>query len=203
MSMKVKTAVIVVGLLAAVGLFNYAIKMDPNQLAERGVGHDAHSHGDEHADEEGKPGPEDLMQPIGPEDAPVLIQVLVGDTNELEMPLRPMMTRVAAGYPNLVRVEFIDPKSEEYKQLREKTGGAVTGLLINGEMVKEIPEAKLGFVTFQGSPTFEEWSEEDVHLAVEHELEQKGIEFTPQVEHDHPGAGAQMGHEHSHEGHDH
>lgn len=186
MSKRTKTILIVVGLLAAVGLFNYLIQMDPTQLAARGVGRDAHSHGDEQDDHEGQPGEVDLRQPIGPEEAPVVIQVLAASPGEIEMPLRPMMSAIVADYPGLLRIEFPAPDSDEFTEAVKQAGGVPMGLLINGEMIKEIPEAKLGFVTFQGSPAFEEWSELDVRLAVEHELEEAGVEFTPKVEHGHP-----------------
>jgi len=205
MSTKMKTVLIVVGLLVAVGLANkYVINMDPAQLAARGVGKDAHSHGDEHEGvEEGKPGEEDLRQPMGPEGAPVLIQVLATGMTELEMPLRPMMSSLSGAYPQFVRIEFPAPGTDEYTEAVKKAGGVETGLLVNGEMIKEIPEAKLGFITFQGSPTFDEWTEQDLRLAVEHELEKAGIEFTPTVEHAHQAEGGGGGEADAHVGHDH
>ncbi len=203
MSMKMKTVLIVVGLLVIVALFNrFIIRMDPTQLAARGVGKDAHSHGDE-AVEEGKPGEVDLRQPMGPEGAPVLIQVLATGMTELEMPLRPMMSSLSGVYPQFVRIEFPAPASEEFKKLVEQAQGMTTGLMINGEMIKEIPEAKLGFITFQGTPTFDEWTEQDLRLAVEHELEKAGIEFTPQVEHADPAADPHAGEADPHAGHSH
>jgi len=202
--MKVKTLLIVVGLLAAVSLANkYIIKMDPEQLVERGVGKDAHSHGHDHGDEEGKPGEEDLRQPLGPEGAPVLVQVLATGITELEMPLRPMMTALSQTYPDHVRIEFPATDSEEFKKLVEQAHGMPTGLIINGEMIKEVPEAKLGFVTFQGTPTMEDWTEQDLRLVVEHELEKAGVEFTPTVQHAHEAAGGGGGEGHSHAGHNH
>ena len=193
------------GLLVAVGLANkYIIKMDPTQLAARGVGKDAHSHGDEHEGvEEGKPGEEDLRTPMGPEGAPVLIQVLAADITQLETPLRPMMSSLSGAYPQFVRIEFPGPESEEFKKLVEQAQGMTTGLLINGEMIKEVPEAKLGFITFQGSPTFEEWTEQDLRLAVEHELEKAGVEFTSTLEQGHQAEGGGGGEADAHAGHDH
>jgi hypothetical protein len=205
MSKKAKTALIVVALLVGIGAFNYIIKMDPTQLAARGVGKDPHSHGDDDHDqehEEGAPTFEDMLKPIGPESAAVTIKVLWNDPQEIEGVLRPMLSSVAASYEGHVRVEFIDPGSDEHEQIKEEvTGGIGVGLLINGEMIKEIPEADLGILAFAGSTTFEEWSEKDLRLAVEHELEDRGIEFEPTVQHDHGGA-----HGHApdpHAGHDH
>ncbi|MFW5867773.1 MAG: hypothetical protein ACOCX2_08160 [Armatimonadota bacterium] len=187
MSKKAKTALVVVALLVGIGAFNYLIKMDPTQLAARGVGQDPHSHDDDgHEHEEDAPTFEDMLKPIGPEDAAVTIEVLWGDPQEVQGVLRPMLSGVAASYPDHVRVEFVAPDSERHQQVTEEiTEGIGVGLLINGEMIKQVPEADLGVIAFAGSPTFEEWSEKDVRLAVEHELEDQGIEFDPTVEHDH------------------
>jgi hypothetical protein len=206
MSTKVKTILIVVVLLVGIAGFNYFIKMDPTQLAARGVGKDPHAHDHAHDEEGDHETPEitveDLTMPIGPEDAPVKIEVLWQNRGELEQALRPMLSSIASAYGGHVRVEFIDPASEEYKRLVEEVSeGMPSGLLINGEMIKDIPEADLGFVAFSGSPSFQEWTAHDLQLAIEHELEKNGIEFEPQVEHDHSG---QAGHGHgSHAGHGH
>lgn len=206
MSKKAKTALIVIGLLVVVAGFNYVIKMDPTQLAERGVGADPHSHGHEHEEEAG-PTPEDMMMPIGPEDAPVKVTVLWADPADLEQAFRPMLSSVAASYEGNVRVEFVDPKSDEYQELVEGAASGIrTGLLINGEMIKEVPEADLGMLAFSGSPLMEQWGEKDVRLAVEHELEAAGVAFEPQVEHDHGGpmGAGHTGHDHgAHAGHTH
>ncbi|MFO8081647.1 MAG: hypothetical protein R6V07_15270 [Armatimonadota bacterium] len=205
MSKKMKTGLVVVALLVGIGAFNYIINMDPTQLAARGVGKDAHSHGDDdhdHENEEGAPTFEDMLKPIGPEDAAVTIEVLWGDPQEVQGVLRPMLTGVASSYPDHVRVEFVDPDSERHQQITEEiTEGIGVGLLINGEMIKQIPEADLGVLAFAGSPTFEEWSEKDLRLAVEHELEDRGIDFEPTVEHDHRAAPGQAPDPHA--GHDH
>lgn len=194
MSTKMKTVIVVVVLLVGIGVFNYIIKMDPTQLAARGVGKDPHSHGEEEEHEHEGPAAtlDELTRPIGPEDAPVTITALWTDQQELERILRPMLTEVATGYDDHVRVEFVAPGSDEEKRIAEEvTGGITSGLLINGEMIKEVPEADLGVLAFSGSPTFEEWSVRDLRLAVEHELEAAGVEFEPQVEHDHgPPAGS-------------
>jgi len=202
MSKKAKTAIIVVGLLVGIGLFNYVIKMDPTQLAARGVGQEAHSH-DQDEEEEAGPSLEDMLTPLGPEDAPVQIKALWTNPSDIEQILRPMLSSVAASYDNKVRVDFIDPDSEEYKRLVENvTGGVGAGLVINGEMIKQVPEADLGMLAFAGSPSMGEWGERDVRLAVEHELEKAGVEFEPQVEHMHstpppsPGGDEHAGHGH-------
>jgi hypothetical protein len=202
MSMKVKTILIVIGLLVAIAGFNYVINMDPTQLAARGVGQE-HSHGDEEEEEspDGRPSEADLRQPLGEEGAPVVIHALVQDMGELEFPFRPIMSAIAQDYAGLVYIDFPTADSEGYDELLEQAKGSILGLVINGEIIKEVPEANLGFITFQGSPTFEDWNERDVRLAVEHELEEAGVEFTSKVEHSHPlippGAqGAHAGHSH-------
>lgn len=195
MGTKVKTILIVVALLVGIAGFNWFIQMDPTQLAARGVGKDPHAHEQDHDhDHEGEHGEapktiEDLMEPMGPPNAEVKIEVLWRDRQELEKALRPMFTQVVKTYKGHVRVEFFDPESEEFKQVvTEVTEGIATGLLINGEMIKEVPEAPLGMLAFSGSPTFQEWTVEDLLLAIEHELEAAGVEFEPQVEHDHSHA---------------
>jgi hypothetical protein len=215
-----KTAIVVVALLAGVGLLNkYVLRMDPNQLAARGVGKDAHSHGEDHAQGESEHGVEEdpvgkqqaLLRPIGPEDAEVTIQALWLDPQELEGLLRPMLKNVATSYKGHVRVEFLEPETEEHARVVENiTEGSRVGLVINGEMIKEVPEAPLGVLAFSGSPSMQEWSERDLRLAIEHELEANGVEFEPQVEHDHSGhargrQSAPMPSERggSHAGHDH
>jgi|GEM_PF-6698861 hypothetical protein len=186
MSMKVKTILIVIGLLVAIAGFNYFINMDPTQLAARGVGRE-HSHGEEEAESsDGKPGEVDLRQPMGEQGAPVTIHVLTQDVADLEFPLRPIMSAIATDYAGLVYIDFPTPEAEGYDEFLKQTKGIQSGLLINGEIIKEIPEANLGFVTFQGSPAYEDWSETDVRLAVEHELEKAGVEFTSKVNHVHP-----------------
>jgi len=190
MNRQLKTVLIVVALLVGIGVFNYIIQMDPTQLAARGVGKDPHSHGEHENEEEGEEAPtiKDLQEPIGPEGAPVTITVLWQDPEDLAEVLRPVLTETASSYEGKVRVEFVDPQSDKYKRLVENvTDGVMTGLLINGEMIKEIPEADLHMLAFSGSPSDGEWGPREIRLAVEHELEKKGVEFESQVEHVHGG----------------
>lgn len=212
MGTKTKTILIVVALLVVIAGFNYIIQMDPTQLAARGVGKDPHDHGHDHEHEDGEAPTslEELMKPVGPADAEVKIEVLWQDRAELEGMLRPMLSDIAKTYKDHVRVEFIEPGSDEFTRVVEEvTEGVGVGLLINGEMIKEVPEAPLGMLAFSGSLSFEEWSPHDLILVVEHELEAAGVDFEPQVEHDHdhdhghampPAPGAMGG---SHAGHGH
>ncbi len=216
MSTKWKTVLIIVSLLAIIGLFNkYVLKMDPSQLAARGVGKDPHAqqHEEEDPGEQARAIAEQMekqkqiVKPIGPEDAEVTITVLWRDMSDLEKALRPMMEHVASTYEGHVRVEFPDPKSDEYRRLvTDVTKGVGSGLVINGEMIKEVPDAPLGMIAFSGSPTFEEWGVDEVRLAVEHELMEAGVEFTPKQEHDHsapsgPAQSPRAGDSHAGHGH--
>jgi hypothetical protein len=141
---------------------------------------------------------------LGPEDAPVQVKVLWNNPADVEGIFRPMMNSVAASYEENLRVEFVEPESDEYTRLVEEVGVRV-GLLINGEMIKEIPEADLGMLAFVGSPQMGEWGEREVRLAIEHELEAAGVEFEPQVQHDHSHAapGPASSPADGHEGHAH
>ncbi|MFW5867111.1 MAG: hypothetical protein ACOCX2_04800 [Armatimonadota bacterium] len=204
MSKKTKTALIVVALLVGIAGFNYIIQMDPTQLAARGVGQEPHSHDEhEHEGEGAAPTLEEMQEPVGPEDAPVRIQVLWNDPQELQGLIRPMLSAVATSYDDRVRVEFVEPQSDEFQTLvEEKTGGVTSGLLINGEMIKKVPEADLGMLAFTGSPAMQDWGEPELRLAIEHELEAAGVPFEAQVEHDHshaapsPAADPHAGHDH-------
>lgn len=144
-----------------------------------------HHHGDDH-DAEHYHDPEamfealmeDAKTPMGPEDAPVLVETVFDDPTLVEDLLRPMFAGVASGYPGHVRFEFVPHDSEEGQQLVETvTTGRTSALAINGEMIKMVPTAPLGMLAFGGSPAFEEWSEHDLRMAIEWELEQAGVEF--------------------------
>lgn len=181
MSKKAITAVVVVALLAGIAGFNYVMQRDPAQLAARGVGQGGHSHDHGHDHEhEDMPTAEQLLEPIGPEDAPVTIEVLSFDLGEIEQLLRPMMGHIASTYGDRVRVKFHDPGTDEYARLLEEvTSGVGAGLVINGEMVKQVPEADLGLLAFVGSPAMDDWGEREVRLAIEHELRVRGIDSEP------------------------
>ncbi len=207
MSTKLITAIVVVALLGSVAAFNYFIGMDPVQLAARGVGsgggcgHDAC--GDDHDEDCSEPEMtldeyvEGITVPIGSEDAEVLVQKLFDDPELLEDMFIPMFTAIEREYPGHVRFEFIPFYTDEAKQLTETiTGGRDVGLIINDEMIKMVPDAPLGMLSFGGSPVFEEWSERDLRMAIEWELKQVGVDVDaietaaapPEHEHDHDHA---------------
>jgi hypothetical protein len=205
MSKKMITAIVIVVALAAVAGFNYLLKMDPSQLAARGVGKDPHSHGHDHNHgDEGdavKVPMEDLMRSIGPEIAQVQILALFGERATLENTFRPMFQQIVRDYQGHVRFEFVDNEAEEAERLiANVTNGRRVGLIINGEMVKEVPRADLGMLTFGGSPDFEDWSERELRMAIEWELEQAGVEFKSHLDQpsdDHHDHHHSHGHAHS------
>jgi len=53
-------------------------------------------------------------------------------------------------------------------------------------------------LSFSGSPQFEEWSVRELRMAIEHDLTEKGVEFTSRVEEE-PPPPAHAGHTHQHE----
>ena len=200
MSKKMITAIVVVVLLAGIAGANYMMQMDPKHLAERGVGRDLHDHGS-HEDHEGTAPPEvtleELMEPIGSQDAVVVVETLFDDPTLIEDLLRPMFRMFDQRYPEHLRFEFIRNDSEEAEYLIENvTGGRRVGLIINGEMIKMVPDAPLGMLAFGGTPVFEEWSAEDLEMAVEWELRQAGVDVEATRAEVQPEA-HQPGHDHT------
>ncbi len=206
MSRQVITALVVIALLAAVGIINYANKMDPTQLAARGVGRGEHSH-DDHKDEQEQPplsrDDADYVLPIGPEDAPVKIIVCYESIGYVRDEYRDIAEQIASEYGELVRIEFMDGTKPENRRFMDSISPSLrNGLIINGEVVKEVPGTTFGIVSFSGSPQFEEWTVAELRMAIEHELKQKGVEFTSHVS-DSPMPGPQgPGDQHRHEEND-
>ena len=200
MSRQVITALVVIVLLAAIGVINYMSNMDPTQLAARGVGRDPHSHGDhEHEEEPPAPTEEALVEPIGPEDAPVKIIVCYQSVGYVRDEYRRIAEGVASDYGDLLRIEFMDSMKPENRELINAISENLhNGLIINGEVVKQIPGSTFGMVSFSGSPQFEEWSVHELRMAIEHDLKQKGVEFTSHVD-DAPPPPAHAGHTHEHQ----
>jgi hypothetical protein len=184
MSPQVKTAIIVVVALVALGGFNYLIRMDPTQLAARGVGKDPHAHGDEHEpqEQEQQQRQQDPTKPMGPKHAPVLIQACYVEECIVHDELRPILKDVAQDYAGLVRVEFLKATEPENREIIDQAAERLAdGLIINGEVTKETPGTPFGMSSFRGLASLEEWSTHDLRLAIEHELKQKGVEFTSHV----------------------
>ncbi len=202
MNRKIITALVVMALLAAVGVLHYMAQLDPVQLAERGVGRDAHDHGGH--DDEGPPplsrDDADYLVPIGPENAPVEILVCYNDIGIIRDEYRDLMEQIARDYSPHLRVEFVDSSDEANREMIDAISeGFTIGLIINGEVVKQVPQVAFGMVSFSGSPMLEEWSAPELKMAIEHELRTKGVEFTShageQPQPQHPGPGHQHDHE--------
>jgi len=177
-----KYAIVVIGLIVVLGVFNYAIRMDPTQLAARGVGRDPHAHHHEHGDEEEAqlelPEPPDI---IGPEDAPVLLEVFWDDHYVCVKVFQPLMMRIVEAYEPHVRAEFRSVYEGRNETRAKKLGlERMSGIAINGGVVKKLPTAAgFGLVAFRGVPGNINYSEQMLYQAIEEELKKEGIEFTP------------------------
>jgi hypothetical protein len=182
MSRKIITTIVVILLLAGIGVINYVRQMDPTQLAARGVGQGGHHHGEESKPEDEPPpmsrSDEDYVAPIGPENAPVKIQAVYGDLNGLKTEMRPILEETAELYSPHVRVEFVESTDPENRPMLDAVSPNMHfGLIINGEVTKEVPISAFGMVSFAGSPAYEEWSVRELHSAIERELEKQGVQF--------------------------
>jgi hypothetical protein len=200
MSRRVITALVVIALLAAIGVINYMTNMDPTQLAARGVGRDPHSHGDEPEEEPPMSREDaDFVAPIGPEDAPVKIIVCYQSIGYVRDEYRRIAEGVASDYGELLRIEFMDSTKPENREfIGNISSNLRNGLIIDGEVVKQVPGSAFGMVSFSGSPQFEEWSVAELRMAIEHDLTEKGIEFASCIGDEPPPAGHE-GHGHQHE----
>ncbi len=202
MNRQIITALVIIALLAVVGVLHYMAQMDPVQLAERGVGRDAHDHGDH--DDEGPPplsrDDADYVLPIGPENAPVEILVCYDNVQLVRDEYRELMEQMGRDYSPHLRVEFVDSSDEANREMIDAISeGFTIGLIINGEVVKHVPEAAFGMVAFSGSPMLEEWSVPELKMAIEHDLRTKGVEFTSHVGEQPQPQQPGPGHEHDRE----
>ena len=220
---RLKTALAVIALVAAIGVVNYAVKMDPKHLVERGVGQDHHHHHQEEQEaEEGREGEEGQASgqhhehhehsdptsatpgSLGPEAAPVRLDVFYETDNECMTDFEPLMKKIADHYGDRVRIDFKPTQIEANKQAADELRlGCASGLAINGEVVKKVPGVgEHGLVAFRGPPGQKDYTPAQLVKTIEHELTTKGVEFTPSngaVEG--PQAGAAAGHDHEHHHH--
>ena len=195
---KLKLTVAVIALLALVGVVNYAIKMDPTQLAARGVGLGDHHH---HGDEEEEAEPPIKVDVMGPEDAALKLEVFYDEDNPCMAEFEPTMKGIAEQYAPHVRVEF-KPTSKEENMLRsqEVRLGCEAGIAINGEVVKKAPGEE-GLIAFRGPPGQKDFTSQQLRDVVEDELRTRGLQFTrvpdegpPPV----PPGDDHAGHQHDH-----
>lgn len=178
---KGKYAIAVIALIALVGVFNYAINMDPTQLAARGVGRDPHAHDHDEGEAEEQEEPAEPPDLIGPEDAPVKLEVFYEDDNQCMVGFAPLMTKLGEQYAPHLRVEFKPTQLPDNQRRSDELGlGCASGLAMNGEVVKNVPDLKpFGLVAFRGPPGMKDYDENLLRKAIEHELEIKGVDFTP------------------------
>ncbi len=208
MSRRIITIIVVILLLAGISVVNYMRQMDPTQLAARGVGKGGHHH-DEEAKPEDEPPPlsrneEDFVAPIGPENAPVKIQAVYTGIDTVQNELRPILEQAAALYSPHVRVEFLDATDQKNRAMIDAISKDLyMGLIINGEVTKEVPASAFGMVAFIGSPAYQQWSTRELYSAIERELEKQGVQFESHLD-DIPSVPAhEHAHDHGHEGHEH
>lgn len=198
-----KIAAAVVTLAALIAIVNYAFNMDPSQLAARGIGRDAHDHGEEEPEEAASTASSGQYDPIGPQDAPVLIEVFEFRNEATCATTWQAVSRVAQAYQPHVRVELRNLEDEAIskraKQLPLRGG---RGLAVNGKVIMDVPEAGgFGMVVLLGGPYDLKWNEPILHKVIEHELKSKGVAFTPPPL-EAPAAAEEHAHTHDHE-HDH
>lgn len=175
---KVKIAAVAVGLLVLVAIANYAFRMDPVQLAARGVGGDSHDRADTE-EEAGEAVPERIGA-LGAEGAAVVIEVFYSADAIYHESLEEIMVRVVGAYQPHVRVEPRSLEDEEASaRSRELPLRGQQGLVVNGKVIHEVPGAgSFGMVVLTGTPEDLKWNEHILRKIIEHELRSKGIEFT-------------------------
>jgi hypothetical protein len=192
---KAKVAIVFVGVLVLLALANYAFNMDPTQLAARGVGKDAHDHGnnDEHVEEAVVE-----IAPLGPTGAPVTIEVFYAGEAVCREAFWPIMSEINATYGDKVRVDFSDLTDVEVnKRAREMTLKGTPGLTVNGETIVNVPGAgAFDAVVFSGSPQDRSWTPPMLHQAIQSELTARGIEFEPPAPQIPPQPDEHAGHDH-------
>lgn len=192
---RVKVAIVFVAVLGLLALANYTFKMDPTQLAARGVGREAHQHNDEDQHDEE---PVAAITPLGPEGAPVTIEVFYAGEASCQETFWPIMSEINTTYRDNVRINFSDLMDADVnKRAREMTLHATPGLTINGKTIVKVPGAgSFDTVVFTGSPEDRSWNPDTLHKAIEAELTARGIEFdepAPQIP---PQPGERAGHNH-------
>ena len=203
MNRQLITAILVIAALGAIGVLNYMRQMDPVQLAARGVGKPAHSH--EHKEDHEPPplarADEEFVVPIGPEDAPVKLTVCYAHVGIVKDQYRGIAEEIAASYPDKVRIEFRNSEDADIRKILDRFSPDLANcVLIDGELVRQVPNSPFGAVAFAGAPQFEDWSVEELKGAVEYALKEKGVPFTPHA-HEAPISHA-FGHHHQHDEND-
>ena len=196
---RAKIAAVIVVLLGVLAAVNYAFKMDPVQLAARGVGRDAHDHGGE--DEATHEAESAVFEPVGPEDAEVVIEVFYRESVGSGEMMWTAVTGAASPYEPHVRVEACRLEDEENaRRARELPLQGGQGLAVNGKAIVEVPGlGSFGMVALLGGPQDRNWNEPVLRRVIEHELTSKGVSFTAAPAGEGPTAhGHEHGHDHAH-----
>jgi len=199
---KVKIAGVIVGLLALLAIANYAFRMDPTQLAARGVGRDHHHHGEEDAEENHEhEAAAHAIHPMGPEGAAVTVEVFYSGQDRYREYFEAIMERIVADYAPHLRVEPRDLTTEQgLARCRQLPLGGGQGLAVDGKVIYQFEGlGSTGMVAFTGTTADRSWHELMLRRVIEHLLDSKGVQFEP-PESPQPPAPA---HDHDHSGHAH
>ena len=118
-----------------------------------------------------------VPKPIGPEDAPVRIQVFVSSSNHCHTGTTDLFAKLPEeeAYKGKLRVEFLDTSNPEVKK---KANGAKigcdAGLLVNGKSAMKIPgHGEAGLVIFTGPVNEKNYKEDDLRAAIDMLLKEK------------------------------
>ena len=119
----------------------------------------------------------EIPKPIGPEDAPVRIQVFVSSDNHCHSNTTDVIGKLPEddAYKGKVRVEFLDTSNPAVKK---KAGdakiGCSAGLLVNGKSAMKIPgHGEAGLVIFTGPVNEKNYTEADLRAAIDQILKEK------------------------------
>jgi hypothetical protein len=119
----------------------------------------------------------EMPQPIGPEDAPVRIQVFVQSSNHCHTATTDFVSKLPEeeAYKGKVRVEFLDTSNPEAKKKASDAKiGCDAGLLVNGKTAMRIPgHGEAGLVIFTGPVNEKNYKEADLRAAIDQILKVK------------------------------
>lgn len=121
--------------------------------------------------------PVELPAPVGPEGAPVKIQVFVSGSNSCHSNTITQLEQLAQTepYQGKVRVEYLDTAKPEVKKLAGTAKiGCDAGLLLNGKSVMRIPgHGEAGLVMFTGPVGEKNYTMDDLKAGIDMLLKEK------------------------------
>lgn len=176
MSRKIKLILIAAVALTLMVHFAFAIKntiRENEAVRQKALAKSATQKGDGkgHGD-----GPTELPKPVGPEGAPVKIQVFVSGSNSCHSETVTQLQNLAQDgpYKDKVRVEFLDTSKPEVKKLASESKiGCDAGLLLNGRTALRVPgHGEAGLVMFSG-PMGQKYKLADLTAGVDQILKEK------------------------------